>query len=377
MNQETPSTRFDLPQIGEQYSKNFVQNYHHLYLEFGLFKEDIFLIEEFLENLKKQNKSAQTVLSYAHDLKRFLEWLNFSKYKPLKDLRAKDISEYIQFLKSGGFLYREKKPQNLLERFALFFKAKKVFYKKRDSLSINAQKRHLSTIKNFFQFLKETHEEKGKVFLTNPVKSKLHHIKLKDHDIAPTPMLSREDFKELEEKIYRTKERLILYLLYYGGLRLSELAQLKFKDFSIEAKSIRLHRKGGDIHQLKIENAEKVFSQFEFYFKTKIEIHRQRNSETNSHINEEFLFTNNQGSRLSERALFNLIKKMITKSGLSPEISPHSFRKACATELYLKTKDLLLVRDYLNHSDAKVTQTYIDKLTIHRYADQKTIQLLN
>lgn len=377
MNHESESIRLNLPKIGEQYSKNFAQNYHHLYLEFGLFKEDIFLIEEFLENLKKQNKSPQTVLSYAHDLKRFLEWLNFLKHKPLKDLRAKDISEYIQYLKNGGFLYQEKKPQNLLERFTLLFKTKKVFYKKRDSLSINAQKRHLSTIKNFFQFLKETHEEKGKHFLTNPVKSKLHHIKLKDHDIAPTPMLSREDFLELEEKIYRTKERLILYLLYYGGLRLSELAQLKFRDFSIEAKSIRLHRKGGDIHQLKIENAEKVFSQFEFYLKTKIENHRLLSTNLNSDIKEDYLFTNKEGLRLTERALFNLIKKMITKSGLSNEISPHSFRKACATELYLKTKDLLLVRDYLNHSDAKVTQTYIDKLTIHRYADQKTIQLLN
>lgn len=362
MNQEIASTPV-----------NFAQNYHHLYREFKRHSEDIFLIEEFLENLKKQNKSPQTVLSYAHDLKRFLEWLSFSREKSLKELRAKDISEYVQFLKSGGFLYQTKKPQNLLERFSLFFKTKKVFYKKRDSLSINAQKRHLSTIKNFFQFLKETNEEKGKNFLTNPVKSKIHHIRLKDHDITPTPMLSREDFLLLEEKIYRTKERLILYLLYFGGLRLSELGQLRFKDFSLEAKSIRLHRKGGDIHQLKIEKAEKVFHQFEFYLKTKLE-NEQLNHER---IKEQFLFTNNQGNRLTERALFNLIKKMLKRAGLSEEISPHSFRKACATELYLKTKDLLLVRDYLNHSDAKVTQTYIDKLTLHRYADQKTIQLLN
>lgn len=350
----------------DKVSQNFTQNYRHLYVEFKRHHDDIFLIEEFLENLKKQNKSAQTVLSYAHDLKRFLEWLSFSKEKPLKDMRAKDISEYIQFLKNGGFLYQNQKPQNLLERFSLLFKTKKIFYKKRDSLSINAQKRHLSTIKNFFQFLKETHEEKGKNFLANPVKSKIHHIKLKDHDIEPTPMLSREDFKKLEEKIYRTKERLILYLLYYGGLRLSELSQLKFRDFSPEAKSIRLHRKGGDIHQLKIENADKVFKQFDYYLNHSV-------IDSNDH----YLFTNTKKERISERALFNLIKKMLAKSAISPEVSPHSFRKACATELYLKTKDLLLVRDYLNHSDAKVTQTYIDKLTLHRYADQKTIQLLN
>jgi len=43
------------------------------------------------------------------------------------------------------------------------------------------------------------------------------------------------------------------------------------------------------------------------------------------------------------------------------KLTPHSFRKAFATQLYLKTKDLLYVRDYLHHSDAKITQTYIDK----------------
>ena len=57
--------------------------------------------------------------------------------------------------------------------------------------------------------------------------------------------------------------------------------------------------------------------------------------------------------------------KIIERATLEiSDITPHSFRKACATELYMKSKDLLYVRDYLNHKDAKVTQTYIDKKTL-------------
>ena len=62
--------------------------------------------------------------------------------------------------------------------------------------------------------------------------------------------------------------------------------------------------------------------------------------------------------------MYNRVLKILEKSNLPKELTPHSFRRACATNLYLETRDLLLVRDYLNHHDAKVTQTYIDSTQI-------------
>ena len=57
---------------------------------------------------------------------------------------------------------------------------------------------------------------------------------------------------------------------------------------------------------------------------------------------------------------------ILKKCGLPSNLTPHSFRRACATNLYLKTRDLLLVRDYLNHHDAKVTQSYIDSTQLQQ-----------
>ena len=80
----------------------------------------------------------------------------------------------------------------------------------------------------------------------------------------------------------------------------------------------------------------------------------------------DFLFQNKEGRPYSLKTFYNQIMKIIERAEVTPGISPHSFRKACATNLYIKTLDLLYVRDYLNHSDAKVTQTYIDKATLSK-----------
>ena len=80
----------------------------------------------------------------------------------------------------------------------------------------------------------------------------------------------------------------------------------------------------------------------------------------------DYLFQNKTGNPYSLKTFYNQIMKIILRSGVSEGISPHSFRKACATNMYIRTKDLLYVRDYLNHADAKVTQSYIDKATLSK-----------
>ena len=78
------------------------------------------------------------------------------------------------------------------------------------------------------------------------------------------------------------------------------------------------------------------------------------------------LFTGRDKKRVSEKTMYNRITNILKKCHLPEDLTPHSFRRACATNLYIETKDLLFVRDYLNHHDAKVTQTYIDSSQLNK-----------
>ena len=322
------------------------------------------MMDAYLGNLKRLNKSDHTIKNYRSDLIKFFYWIeNFEKTK-LSNINGEMISRYKDFLANGGPVYRElyRSPQLA---FLLWFKIlfSSVTFKKRSEksllffqspMSISSRRRHLSSLKNFFQFLKETHEDTSDKFSKNPVKSKIHAISLKDVDVIPTKMISREEFKIIEEKTYKTKERLMLYLLYYGGLRLSELCYLKISNFDHMAKILSFVRKGGSIHTLAIQKEDLIFKNLNFYL-------------SNFEFKSDYLFQNSKGKPYSLKATYNQIMKIIERGDISSDITPHSFRKACATNLYIRTKDLLFVRDYLNHSDAKVTQTYIDKATLSQH----------
>lgn len=306
----------------------------------------------YLQNCRLLNKSDRTIQNYRADLTAFITWYESRYGRDMAKVNAEHIGEYQSFLTYGGFT---------APKIGLWDKLKSFFKKKtrvlntgqyRPPLSVNSRRRHLSSLKNFFDYLKQTHEDRSKLFRINPVKPKVHGILVKDININHTKYLKPSDWEKIFEKTWRTKERLALYLLYFGGLRLHELCTLRKEFFDRKSGTITFPRKGGKVHTLKIKKADEIFDQMEYWF-------------TNRSFQSTYLFTGRKGQPLSPRAMSTLIKKMIKRAGVGDHITPHSFRKSCATNLYLSTRDLLYVRDYLGHSDAAVTQTYIDKNALH------------
>ena len=325
--------------------------------------EHLELMDAYLHNLSRLNKSAHTITNYRADLIKFFTWIEHFEKTKISKTNGEMIGRYKEFLATGGPVYKEIKKNPQLS-FLLWFKLvfTKAILKKRSEksilffqppMSVSSRRRHLSSLKNFFQYLKEVNEDESKKFHINPVKSKIHAIKLKDIDVIATKMLTREDFKIIEEKTYRNKERLMIYLLYYGGMRLSELCFLKISNFDRINKIITFTRKGGSVHTLVVQKEALIFENLAFYLE-------------NNALKSDYLFQKKDGKPYTIKTLYNQIMKIIDRANIEAGISPHSFRKACATNVYIRTKDLLYVRDYLNHADAKVTQTYIDKATLSK-----------
>lgn len=77
-------------------------------------------------------------------------------------------------------------------------------------------------------------------------------------------MISREDFKLIEEKPSELVNGLF-YIFYYGGLRLSELCELKISDFDFQSRTMTFNRKGGYVHTLVIQKDELIFKNLKHY----------------------------------------------------------------------------------------------------------------
>lgn len=306
-------------------------------------------LDQFLIHNEKMNRSFHTIENYRFDLIRFIVWFESLYQAPLSKVTSVIISDYQEHLRKGLFV---KRPLGFLEKIHYWVMnyqvPKKINFENAHftGLKVASQKRHLSTIKSFFEFLKQSYEEK-KLFTINPVKDKLHGIKLKDIDQDPTILFRSEYWEPLKEAITKPEDRLLIELLYYAGLRLSEATYLKWAHIDFNSKRFRVPRKGGKIH--------------EWSPRKWAELEKDLMYQLSQSGSSPFVFARKTEDPYSPRALYARVMRSIRKAGLRSDLGPHSFRKACATELYLETRDLLYVRDYLNHSDAKVTQTYIDR----------------
>jgi len=76
----------------------------------------------------------------------------------------------------------------------------------------------------------------------------------------------------------------------------------------------------------------------------------------------EYVFTSiskgKEGNSLGAQYVYDLIKRLAGKAGITKEISPHTLRHTFATDLYRETKNIRLVQKALGHSDLGSTMIY-------------------
>jgi integrase/recombinase XerD len=73
---------------------------------------------------------------------------------------------------------------------------------------------------------------------------------------------------------------------------------------------------------------------------------------------EDIVFLNNRGKRLSRVMIFLIIKDLVKKAGINKTISPHTFRHSFATHLVEGGADLRAVQEMLGHQSITTTEIY-------------------
>jgi integrase/recombinase XerD len=210
----------------------------------------------------------------------------------------------------------------------------------------SSQARVLSGIKAFYKYL--LMEDLIKIDPSELLESPKIQRKLPD-------TLSYPDINKLIAAVDVSKpegarNKAILETLYGSGLRVSELTELKLSNLYLDIEFIKVTGKGNKERLVPI-GAEAIHA-------LKIWIENVRVHIAIKKGEEDMVFLNRRGSRLSRVYIFLMIKELVELTGLKKTISPHTFRHSFATHLVEGGADLRAVQEMLGHESITTTEIY-------------------
>jgi integrase/recombinase XerD len=213
-------------------------------------------------------------------------------------------------------------------------------------LSEYSQARLISGLKSFFKFL-----------LYEQI------IDLDPTELLEAPKLGRKlpdtlDFHEImaifeaidHSTPHGTRNRAMLETLYSSGLRVSELTELKISNIYEDIGFLRVIGKGSKERLVPI--GREALKHIKIY-----------KDEVRNHLdikkgNEDHIFLNKRGAKLSRIMVFTIIKDLAIAAGLNKTVSPHTFRHSFATHLIEGGADLRAVQEMLGHESITTTEIY-------------------
>ena len=218
-------------------------------------------------------------------------------------------------------------------------------------LSAHSQARIISGIKAFYKFLiiEKRVSDDPTLLIDAPRLGRKLPDTLDLHEIDD--FLASIDHSKLEGP----RNRAIIEVLYSSGLRVSELTNLKLSNLFLETGFLRVVGKGNKERLVPI--GSEAIKYVNIYLK---EVRAQQKAKKGE---EDIVFLNRNGSRLSRVMIFTIIKNITARAGLKKKVSPHTFRHSFATHLIEGGADLRAVQEMLGHESITTTEiyTHLDK----------------
>lgn len=279
--------------------------------------EDAFT--NWLGNLKEvRNLSDNTLISYKHDVKSFIEFMSTHtgsevSIKYLNDMKISDFRSFLSYLRNKD-------------------------------ISSTSIARIISSLKSFFNYLLNTNliestvvqslrTPKQKKSLPRPISSEL----------AIETIKHAQDMEK--EKWIGLRNKSILMLLYGCGLRISEALNLNFEDIN-ENDYLIIKGKG---------NKERMVPLMDY---VKNDIENYIHECPKNFMKDDPLFVGKRLDRLSPRIIQYVLEKIRHNLSLPETATPHALRHSFATHLLNSGGDLRTIQELLGHSSLSTTQKY-------------------
>ena len=259
------------------------------------------------------NNSVEAYLTDIDKVTTYLQTLN--DLKTPEQLTLKDLEKFVQWIAELG-------------------------------MTATSQARIISGVRNFYKYCLVE-----QITTTDPT-ILLEAPKLKR---ALPDVLSFTEIEQIIAQIDLSKpegarNKAILETLYSCGLRVSEIVNLKISCLYLDVGFIRVIGKGDKERLVPIGSDAIKF----------ITIYKENNRVHNKVKmgQEDFLFLNRGGSKLSRVMIFLILKDLAKKAAITKNISPHTFRHSFATHLVEGGADLRAVQEMLGHESITTTEIY-------------------
>lgn len=274
-------------------------------------------IKGFRSYLKlERSLSGNSVEAYLSDIEKLVQYFQSIDFIPnLNEITTADLKAFISWLNELGML-------------------------------ASTQARVISGLKAFFTYLllEDIVENNPMALIDAPKLSR----KLPD-------TLNIYEINQLIDAIDASKpegmrNKAILEVLYGCGLRVTELTELRISSLFPQIEFIKVIGKGNKERLVPIGGV--ALKLLDLYL-TQVRVHMNIKKG-----NEDFIFLNRFGAKLSRISIFNLIKSLAIATGIKKTISPHTLRHSFATHLIEGGADLRAVQEMLGHSSITTTEIY-------------------
>lgn len=264
----------------------------------------------------EKSLSANSVEAYVHDLEKFIQFLEHRQLKiSAPEVKMNHLRDFLVWISELG-------------------------------MTATSQARILSGLRAFYRYL----------LLENVISDDPTELLETPRTVRHLPdTLDADEIDRILAAIDRSspegeRNRAMLETLYSCGLRVSELVSLRISDLFPDEGYIRVIGKGDKERLVPIGGmAVKHIALYRENVRVHIPVQKGE---------EDILFLNRRGKRLSRVMVFTIIRQLARAAGIRKTISPHTFRHSFATHLVEGGADLRAVQEMLGHQSITTTEIY-------------------
>ena len=261
--------------------------------------------------------SPNTVENYLRDVNQFLEW---GRVEDVRGITLQAVNDHLLRLKKRD--YQKSSMNRKLASLSSFLR----FLLKQKLIQEN-----IAVHIDFPQFKKRLPK----------VVSKANLHRLFDEHVAPPD----------QDPLRYERDKTMLSMLFFCGLRVSEVVSLGLKAVNLSERYLRVKGKGDKERVIPL--SESIYVILCAYVESWRGVLRQT------------FFSKTNGAPLTRQRVWDILKTWQKVYGLSEKISPHHLRHSFATQLLENNVDLRYIQDMLGHSSIATTQIYTAVSTKH------------